>query len=104
MDSGEPRAAGGGLPAVITAEDCISRAGGGSLPTEDIPSSAAAIAPVEITASELERRLRGLPIPVIGRIAGEKVLLDMRTIDEEDIPYLAEQFTGGRILRKGGAG
>lgn len=104
VDSGEPRAAGGGLPAVITAEDCISRAGGGSLPTEDIPSSAAAIAPVEITASELERRLRGLPIPVIGRIAGEKVLLDMRTIDEEDIPYLAEQFTGGRILRKGGAG
>ena len=104
VDSGEPRAAGGGLPAVITAEDCISRAGGGSLPTEDIPSSATAIAPVEITASELERRLRGLPIPVIGRIAGEKVLLDMRTIDEEDIPYLAEQFTGGRILRKGGAG
>ena len=89
-------------PAVITVEESTARAGGGSLPMEDIPSSSVAVAPKEISASELERRLRGLAIPVIGRIAEEKLFLDMRTVSEEDIPYLAEQFRNGAILRKGG--
>ena len=39
---------------------------------------------------------------MIGRIAEEKLFLDMRTVSEEDIPYLAEQFRNGAILRKGG--
>lgn len=89
-------------PAVITVEESTARAGGGSLPMEDIPSSSVAVAPKEISASELERRLRGLAVPVIGRIAEEKLFLDMRTVSEEDIPYLAEQFRNGEILRKGG--
>lgn len=69
---------------------------------EDIPSFSVAVAPKEISASKLERRLRSLSVPVIGRITDGKLLLDLRTVEEGDIPYLAEQFRDGAILRKGG--
>lgn len=88
------------IPAVITVEKSAARAGGGSLPMTDIPSFSVSVAPEEISASELERRLRQLDIPVIGRITDGKLLLDLRTIEERDIPYLAEQFSQGTILRK----
>ena len=89
-------------PAAVTVESSAARAGGGSLPMEDIPSFSVAVAPKEISASELERRLRSLSVPVIGRITDGKLLLDLRTVEEGDIPYLAEQFRDGAILRKGG--
>jgi L-seryl-tRNA(Ser) seleniumtransferase len=33
--------------------------------------------------------MRGLDIPVIGRIEKGRFLVDMRTVQEEDEPYLA---------------
>lgn len=62
---------------------CESQIGGGSLPQAVIPSMAVAIVPTEISVEELERRMRKLPIPVIGRIEKGKLLLDMRTFEIE---------------------
>ncbi len=62
---------------------CESQIGGGSLPLERIPSFAVELVPEKIELPELERRLRGLPVPVIGRTVNDRILLDMRTLGKD---------------------
>jgi L-seryl-tRNA(Ser) seleniumtransferase len=69
----------------------------GALPLETIPSIALAITPVGPGATggsldDLASRLRSLPIPVIGRIAKGRLLLDLRGLDGEDA-FLAQLAT-----------
>lgn len=71
------------------------------MPETEIRSYGVYFEPVQITASELDRRMRSLEIPVVGRIHEDRYFLDMRTVDERDIPYIAEAFRGGGILKKG---
>jgi len=68
-----------------------SQVGGGSVPTQMLPTSAVAISPAGVNVQTLEERLRLSEPPIIGRIAHDKFLLDVRTLDEGDIPYIAER-------------
>ena len=65
------------------AVETAGEAGGGTLPGEELPSWAVALAPAE----ELEIFLRGWSTPILGRIHRGKLLLDVRTLlpGEEDI-------------------
>ena len=65
-------------------------AGGGALPTCEIPTTLVCIRPAHMTASALEARLRALDVPVIARIADDEVLLDARTIDDEEFAFIRE--------------
>ena len=63
--------------------------GSGSLPVERLPSAGLAIAPamgskrgIGTALDALARALRGLPMPVIGRIADDRLLLDLRCLEE----------------------
>jgi L-seryl-tRNA(Ser) seleniumtransferase len=69
---------------VVASESMV---GGGSLPGERLATTALAIAPARGGAADLLRRLREHEPPVIGRIVGERVLLDPRTVlpDEDDV-------------------
>lgn len=82
----------------ITLQPCESQIGGGSLPLLGIASMAVAIRPKEISAGELERRLRHLPVPVIARIVNDHVLLDMRTVGKDEMGQIAEQFAEHRVF------
>ena len=65
--------------------------GGGSVPTQLLPSWAIAIEPKETSLQVLEERLRCQgDIPIVGRISKGRYLLDVRTLFEEDFPYLVE--------------
>lgn len=75
--------------AVKTAE---SQVGGGSAPGELLPSFVVQITPVSITAAEMEKRLRDYEIPIICRIHQDKVLLDPRTIFENQFEEVAKAF------------
>lgn len=66
-----------------------SRVGGGAMPEHGLSSWAIHLAPKHMKLSELERALRALQYPVIGRIEDEKYLLDMRTIREHEIKDVA---------------
>ncbi|MBU4263752.1 MAG: L-seryl-tRNA(Sec) selenium transferase [Proteobacteria bacterium] len=66
-----------------------SRVGGGAMPEQDLPSRAVALRPVSMKVTELERKLRETSMPVIGRIENEALLLDMRTVADDEIPLLA---------------
>ena len=77
----------------------MSRVGGGALPEFNIDSWAVVLAPQAMSVNTLEKRLRQLFIPVIGRIEDDRFLLDVRTIQEGELAVLAQQlgdfFAGG---------
>jgi L-seryl-tRNA(Ser) seleniumtransferase len=68
-------------------------AGGGSLPEERIGSRAVALRP-PAGAEEAARLLRSCDPPVIGRIEGGQLLLDMLTVSDDDLPALAAAVRG----------
>jgi L-seryl-tRNA(Ser) seleniumtransferase len=75
----------------------LSQIGSGSLPVDLLPSAGLAITPAGTskkglgTALDLlARALRGLPMPVLGRIAEDRLLLDLRCL--EDVASFERQF------------
>jgi L-seryl-tRNA(Ser) seleniumtransferase len=71
-----------------------SQVGSGSLPAEVLPSVAIAIRSIQpkpgIALPALADRLRGLPKPVIGRVADDCVILDLRCL--EDVAGFVDQI------------
>jgi L-seryl-tRNA(Ser) seleniumtransferase len=65
-----------------------SEIGGGSFPDLRLPSFAVGMRPNNMSTQCLEERLRRLPVPIIARIQKGMVLIDMRTVQEEDEPLL----------------
>ena len=76
----------------INVEDTLSQIGGGSLPAERIKSKSVTIMPKNISTQSLEAKLRAGKNPVVGRISGEKLILDMRTVLEDEIDILAQKL------------
>jgi len=71
-----------GLTCTLT--DGASAIGGGSAPGSALPTRLIAIASAGLSAAALEERLRGGDPPVVARIQDDRVVLDLRTVDEED--------------------
>jgi L-seryl-tRNA(Ser) seleniumtransferase len=72
-----------------------SQIGGGALPLSGLDSYALAFTSEKESASDLEKRFRSFSPPIIGRIEKEKILLDMRTLQKEDFPFIALCLAGG---------
>lgn len=90
------------LKAEIELADCESQIGGGSLPLERIKSKAVTIKPVEITTTELDRRLRRLPLPVVARTVNDHILLDARTFETQFYPYFIKILKERNVFEKEG--
>ena len=67
--------------------ESVAQAGSGALPLAEIESRAVALEPLAGGVAPLARALRDKD--VVGRIAQERLLLDMRTVDEEEIEWVA---------------
>src|SRR5881296_455888 len=67
----------------------LSLPGGGSAPEEGLPTALVAVTSGRLSARAIEKRLRAHATPVIARIEEGKVLLDLRTVLEEQEPALA---------------
>ena len=76
----------------INIKDTLSQIGGGSLPAERIKSKSVTIMPKNISTQSLEAKLRAGKNPVVGRISEEKLILDMRTVLENEIDILAQKL------------
>ena len=70
--------------------ETTSRVGGGAMPEQGIASVAVGIKPVSFSASKLEKLLREQPIPIIGRVEHEQLLLDMRTVAEDEVMLIVD--------------
>ncbi|HEX5437100.1 MAG TPA: L-seryl-tRNA(Sec) selenium transferase, partial [Gemmatimonadaceae bacterium] len=71
--------AGRGIAATVAASE--GSVGGGSFPTARLPSWAVAL---DGDAVERDRCLRAAPLPVVGRIAEGRLLLDLRSVPTAD--------------------
>lgn len=67
----------------------ISRVGGGALPEYGLDSWAVEMSPQHQSVAAFERNLRALPIPVVGRIENDRLLLDFRTVLDAEIAELS---------------
>jgi L-seryl-tRNA(Ser) seleniumtransferase len=70
--------------------DCASQIGSGALPLETIPSAGLGISARErknkgTKLAALGHAFRALPVPVIGRIAKDALIFDLRCLDDEAI-------------------
>ena len=70
--------------------DGSSLAGGGSTPTQSLPTKLIRIASARCSAAQLEQRLRRAPtgISVIARVEDDRLILDLRTVFPEQEPAL----------------
>jgi L-seryl-tRNA(Ser) seleniumtransferase len=86
--------------ALVQVASCSSQIGSGALPLETLPSAGLRLFPKERAHSlnALAAGLRSLPIPVIGRLHEDALLLDVRCLEEAQEPEFVAQlgaFTTG---------
>lgn len=72
---------------VVPTEDQV---GGGSVPTQLLPTFAVSICPGFLSLEQLEERLRRRERPIIGRISHDRYLLDARTLMERDFDFITD--------------
>lgn len=70
--------------------ETTARAGAGSLPNQDLPSFAVALTRPAQSVEQLASALRAAETPVIGRISKDQLLLDMRTVSEDEVALIAD--------------
>ena len=73
----------------ICLREDVSQVGGGALPLQDLKTMALIIKPRHLSVNKLEENLRKGDPPIICRIRKDELVLDMRTVFDEDIPLLA---------------
>ena len=74
----------------IELQPTVSRVGGGAMPEYGLESWALVLEPGDLGASGLERWFRRLPVPLILRIEDGKMIVDLRTVQENDISLLTD--------------
>lgn len=80
----------------IETADGSSLAGGGSTPSQSLPTKIIRIASARYSATKLEQRLRRAPrgVSVIARVEDERLILDLRTVFPEQEPLLIKTLAG----------
>ncbi|MBF0564097.1 MAG: L-seryl-tRNA(Sec) selenium transferase [Nitrospirae bacterium] len=76
---------------IILVEE-VSQAGGGSLPGVELPTFAVSVIVGGMSAVTLQSALRATTPPVIGRIKEDRLLLDPRTIADDEVSPLIGAF------------
>ncbi len=79
--------------------DLISKAGGGSLPSLQIPSKGIGVKINTMTINAVERFMRNNSPPVIGRIEDDLFIMDLRTVQVDELEIIETAFK--TLLNKG---
>ena len=72
----------------VKIEDIMSRVGGGAMPEQNLPSRGVALRPAIMKVSQLEKVLRNLEVPIIGRIENDRFLIDLRTVADDELSLI----------------
>ena len=77
--------------------DSSSRVGGGSLPLQKLPTKCVSVKIKGLSASKMESLMRSASPPVVGRIEDDLVVIDLRTVQDDEFAIIADTFK--EILR-----
>jgi len=77
-------------PLTFALHEDFAAAGGGSLPTQKIPSVLVGIKNKKMPASRMEERLRKIEVPIIVRVDKDEILIDLRTVAEDEFDFIVE--------------
>jgi L-seryl-tRNA(Ser) seleniumtransferase len=69
--------------------DGISKVGGGALPLMDLRTRLLCLIPAKMSARYMDEWLRAFDPPIIARVEQDKVFLDVRTIQDEELKIVA---------------
>ncbi len=70
--------------------DEVSQIGGGTMPTEEIPTKAVALVSNKFSANQLSEQLRLYKPAIISRRKDDHVLLDFRTVSNEEMKIIVD--------------
>lgn len=74
--------------------DGSSMVGGGALPLQELPSPLLCLIPKKLSAHYMEEWLRSYDPPIVGRLERDRLLLDVRTIQEKELKSVALAIKG----------
>jgi L-seryl-tRNA(Ser) seleniumtransferase len=74
----------------LSVTDGESKVGGGALPLLVLPTSLVCLTPGQLSAGTLEGKLRAYDPPIIVRIEKDQVLIDVRTVQENELRMVAQ--------------
>ena len=75
---------------IFSLREDFAAAGGGSLPTQQIPTVLVAIKNKNISATKMEEKLRQLDVPILARVDKDEILFDLRTVMEDEFALIIE--------------
>ncbi|MFV9646014.1 MAG: L-seryl-tRNA(Sec) selenium transferase [Desulfobacterales bacterium] len=73
--------------------DLSSRAGGGALPLLNLPSKCVGVKVEGMSVNAVERYMRNNMPPIIGRIEDDLFIMDLRTIQEDELRFIESAFS-----------
>ena len=80
-----------GIPGITAGlGQAVAAAGGGSLPAQNIPSTAVSVRSDKLTPARLEAGLRRAPVPVLVRVDENEILIDLRTVTESEFGFITD--------------
>ncbi len=77
-------------PLEFVLREDFAAAGGGSLPTQKIPTVLVGIKNKKMSASRMEEKLRQLDVPIIARVDKNEIFIDLRTVAEDEFNFIVE--------------
>lgn len=83
----------------IQVREHASRVGGGALPLQELPSMTVGVKIKDMSVNAVERAMRANRPPVIGRIEEDFFIMDMRTVEADEVTVLGTAFE--TLLKKG---
>jgi len=72
--------------------DASSRAGGGSLPLLQLPSKCVGVKILKFSANRIDKWMRAHTTAIVGRIEDDFFMMDVRTIQEDELVSIAAAF------------
>ena len=77
-------------PLEFVLREDFAAAGGGSLPTQKIPTVLVGIKNKKMSVSRMEEKLRQLEVPIIARVDKNEIFIDLRTVAEDEFNFIVE--------------
>ena len=80
------------LPFEVRVEPCESQVGGGAFPTEHLQGYGVVLTSRQKKCQDSVDAMEQLPIPVICRCQKEQIILDVRTLEKEDMEMIVREL------------